>query len=64
MALTTVIVVGLTFLLFVALGFTYLAYVRMRELQKELETMRSRIELHDGELEQIESSLSDVDIEP
>lgn len=59
---TTALVVGLTLLLVVALGFTYLMYVRMRELQKELETMRSRVELHDDELEQIESSLSNVDL--
>ncbi|MFP4174306.1 MAG: hypothetical protein ACLFSW_00810 [Halobacteriales archaeon] len=59
---TTALVVGLTLLLVVALGFTYLMYVRMRELQKELETMRSRVELHDDELEQIESSLSSVDL--
>lgn len=52
----------MAFLLIVALGFTYLMYVRMRELQKELESMRSRVELHDDELEQIETSLSNVDL--
>jgi hypothetical protein len=62
MALTTAIAGGLALLLVVALGFTYLMYVRMRELQKELETMRSRVELHDDELEQIETSLSNVDL--
>ena len=62
MALTTAIAGGLAILLVIALGFTYLMYVRMRELQKELETMRSRVELHDDELEQIETSLSNVDL--
>lgn len=62
MALTTAIAGGMALLLVVALGFTYLMYVRMRELQKELETMRSRVELHDDELEQIETSLSNVDL--
>jgi hypothetical protein len=62
MALTTAVVAALALLLVVALGFTYLMYVRMRELQKELESMRSRVEIHDDELEQIESSLSNVDL--
>jgi hypothetical protein len=62
MALTTAVAGGMAFLLIVALGFTYLMYVRMRELQKELESMRSRVELHDDELEQIETSLSNVDL--
>jgi hypothetical protein len=62
MAMTTAIMGGLTLLLAVALAFTYLMYVRMRELQSELESMRSRVELHDDELEQIESSLSGVDL--
>ena len=60
--MTTAIMGGLTLLLAVALAFTYLMYVRMRELQSELESMRSRVELHDDELEQIESSLSGVDL--
>lgn len=50
------------FLLVVALGMSYLIYVRMRDLQQELEQMRSRVEMHDDELEQIESSLSSVDL--
>jgi len=62
MAPTTAIAGVLSLLLVVALGFTYLMYVRMRELQNELETMRSRVELHDDELEQIESSLSNVEL--
>ena len=59
---TTAVAGGMAFLLIVALSFTYLMYVRMRELQKELESMRSRVELHDDELEQIETSLSNVDL--
>lgn len=59
---TTAVAGGMAFLLVVALSFTYLMYVRMRELQKELESMRSRVELHDDELEQIETSLSNVDL--
>ncbi len=59
---TTLITGVLMFLLVVALGMSYLIYVRMRDLQQELEQMRSRVEMHDDELEQIESSLSSVDL--
>jgi hypothetical protein len=62
MALTTAIAGALALLLFVSLGLAYLMYVRMRELQSEVEEMRSRVELHDDELEQIESSLSSVEL--
>jgi AmiR/NasT family two-component response regulator len=62
MAITTIIAGVLAFLLVVALGISYLIYVRMRDLQQELEQMKSRVELHDDELEQIESSLETVDL--
>jgi hypothetical protein len=62
MGLTTAIAGALALLLSVALVLTYLMYVRMRELQSEVEEMRSRVELHDDELEQIESSLSSVEL--
>lgn len=62
MGLTTAIAGALALLLSVALVLTYLMYVRMRELQSEVEEMKSRVELHDDELEQIESSLSTVDL--
>jgi len=60
--ITTIIAGVLTVLLVVALGISYLIYVRMRDLQQELEQMRSRVEMHDDELEQIESSLSSVEL--
>lgn len=60
--LTTLIAGVLTFLLIIALSISYLIYIRMKDLQEELEQMRSRVEMHDDELEQIESSLSSVDL--
>jgi len=62
MALTTVIAGVLSLLLVVALGVTYLMYVRMQQLREELESMKSQVSVHEEELENIESSLKGVEL--
>ncbi len=62
MVLTTVVTGVLLFLLAVSLGMSYLIYVRIKYLQREVERMRSKIDVTDDELEQIESSLKSIDM--
>lgn len=62
MVLATVAMVVLSFLLVVSLGMSYLIYVRIQHLQKEVERMRSKIEVTDEEMEQIESSLKSLEM--
>ncbi|MFP4631874.1 MAG: hypothetical protein ACOCT0_02915 [Halobacteriota archaeon] len=59
---TTAIITGLGVLLGISLGISYLIYVRMRQLQREVEHMRSQMEVTTDELENIESSLKSMDI--
>lgn len=52
----------LLFLLLVTVTMSYLIYVRIKHLQREVERLRSKIEIEDEELEQIESSLKSLDM--
>ncbi len=62
MVLTTVVTGVLVFLLAISLGMSYLIYVRIQDLRQEVEEMRSKVEVSDEELEQIESSLKSLDM--
>jgi cell division protein FtsL len=62
MVLTTVVTGTLLFLLLVTVTMSYLIYVRIKHLQREVERLRSKIEIEDEELEQIESSLKSLDM--
>ncbi|MDZ7689440.1 MAG: hypothetical protein U5J64_12160 [Halobacteriales archaeon] len=62
MVLMTVVTGVLIFLLVVTLTMSYLIYVRIKHLQREIERMRSKMEIRDDELENIESSLNSVDM--
>jgi len=62
MVLATVVTGVLVFLLAVSLGMSYLIYVRIQDLRQEVEEMRSKVEVSDEELEQIESSLKSLDM--
>ncbi len=59
---TTLIITALGMLLGVSLGVSYLIYVRLRQLQREVEKMRSEMAVTNDELDQIESSLKSMDI--
>ncbi len=60
---TTLIISALGLLLGVSLGASYLIYIRVKQLQQEIERMRSQMEVTNDELDQIESSLKSMDIE-
>jgi len=62
MVLMTVVTGLLIFLLVVSLTMSYLIYVRIRHLQREIDHMKSRMDVSDEELENIESSLNSVDM--
>ena len=62
MVLTAVVTGTLLFLLLVTVTMSYLIYVRIKHLQREVERLRSKIEIEDEELEQIESSLKSLDM--
>ena len=62
MVLTTVVTGTLLFLLLVTVTMSYLIYVRIKHLQREVERLRSKMEVGDDELEQIESSLNSIDL--
>jgi cell division protein FtsL len=62
MVLTTAVAGTLLFLLLVTVSMSYLIYVRIKHLQREVERLRSKIEIEDEELEQIESSLKSLDM--
>ncbi len=60
MVLVSVVTGVLIFLLALSLGMSYLIYVRIQDLRQEVERMRSRVEVTDEELDQIESSLDSI----
>lgn len=62
MVVMTAVAVVLFFLLLVTLGMSYLIYVRLRDLQHEVERLRAKMEVEEEELEQIESSLKSLDM--
>jgi CHASE3 domain sensor protein len=62
MALVSVVTGVLVFLLALSLGMSYLIYVRIQDLRQEVERMRSKVEVTDEELDQIESSLDSIKV--
>ena len=62
MTITTVVAGTLVFLLSVTVAMSYLIYVRIKRLQGEVERLRSKMEVEEEELEQIESSLRSIDM--
>lgn len=40
----------------------YLMYVRLRQLQRQVEELRSKVEITDNELERLEASLQNLEI--
>ena len=58
---TTSIIIGLlTVLLVGTLWMSYLMYVRLRQLQDEVEELRSQVEMTDDELDRLESSINSI----
>lgn len=61
MVSTSSIVIGLlTVLLVGTLWVSYLMYVRLRQLQEEVEELRSQVEMTDDELDRLESSIKSI----
>jgi cell division protein FtsL len=61
MAQTTSIIIGLlTVLLVGTLLMSYIMYVRLRQLQDEVEELRSQVEMTDDELDRLESSINSI----
>jgi cell division protein FtsL len=55
------IIIGLLTLLLVGtLWMSYLMYVRLRQLQDEVEELRSQVEMTDDELDRLESSINSI----
>jgi cell division protein FtsL len=57
---STVIIGLLTVLLVATLTVSYLMYVRLRQLQYEVEELRSQVEMTDDELDRLESSIKSI----
>jgi len=54
-------IIGLLAVLLVAtLTVSYLMYVRLRQLQYEVEELRSQVEMTDDELDRLESSIKSI----
>lgn len=62
MVMMTLITVVLFLLLLVTLAMSYLIYVRLKDLQSEVDRLRSKMDVEEEELEQIESSLKSIDM--
>jgi cell division protein FtsL len=61
MVQTTSIIIGLlTVLLVGTLLMSYIMYVRLRQLQDEVEELRSQVEMTDDELDRLESSINSI----
>jgi len=57
---STVVIGLLTALLVATLSVSYLMYVRLRQLQHEVEDLRSQVEMTDDELDRLESSIRSI----
>ena len=57
---STVVIGVLTVLLVATLSVSYLMYVRLRQLQYEVEELRSQVEMTDDELDRLESSIKSI----
>jgi uncharacterized protein YlxW (UPF0749 family) len=63
MVSATIVLIGLmSLLVFAILGMDYLMYVRLRELQEEVESLRSKVEITDNELDRLEASLRNLEV--
>jgi cell division protein FtsL len=61
MVQTTSIIIGLLAVLLVGtLLMSYIMYVRLRQLQDEVEELRSQVEMTDDELDRLESSINSI----
>ncbi len=58
--ISTVIIGLLTVLLVGTLWMSYLMYVRLRQLQEEIQELRSQVEMTDDELDRLESSIKSI----
>lgn len=57
---STVVISLLTVLLVATLAVSYLMYVRLRQLQHEVQELRSQVEMTDDELDRLESSIRSI----
>lgn len=57
---STVVIGVLTVLLVATLSVSYLMYVRLRQLQYEVEELKSQVEMTDDELDRLESSIKSI----
>jgi cell division protein FtsL len=57
---TTIIIGVLAALLVGTLWLSYLMYVRLRQLQEEVNELRSQVEMTDDELDRLESSINSI----
>ncbi|MDY6779801.1 MAG: hypothetical protein SV760_04505 [Halobacteria archaeon] len=60
---TTLIIGVLVALLLATVFFTYLLYVRLRQIQNEVEELRSTVEVTDDEIDRLGSTLDSMDVE-
>lgn len=52
----------MSLVVFLILVTDYLMYVRLRQLQREVDELRSKVEITDNELERLEASLKNLEI--
>lgn len=57
---TTIIIGVLAALLVGTLWLSYLMYIRLRQLQEEVNELRSQVEMTDDELDRLESSINSI----
>lgn len=59
---TIVTIAVMSLVVFVILVMDYLMYIRLRELQREVEELRSKVEITDNELDRLEASLKNLEV--
>lgn len=62
MVVMTVVSGILSVLLLVSVAVSYLIYVRIKDLQSEVDRLRAKMEVEEEELENIESSLKSLEM--
>jgi len=62
MVVMTVVSGILSVLLLVSVAVSYLIYVRIKDLQSEVDRLRAKMEIEEEELENIESSLKSLEM--
>ncbi len=60
---TETIIITLNVILFINWGLSYLMYVRIRDLRHEVEEIRAKVNVTEGELNRMESSIESINIE-